>query len=250
MVRAAIAPRTTLPRPGIIPTSIPWPRARAAGRPSPSIPPRRNRRRPAKRRARIACRLSPAPRGGRASTAQSVVYPRTRSNAFAQAPSVTPLSPPPLAAAEAAAPPARPTGEAAPNAYPPAPRTAARQAYPAQPQATSAEAPAYADAPPVPAEPVSPPAPADRSFVLQDGRYAPPPAQDIPDWLTAARQNQTAPHAPSRRASRRRRRPPPLRWTRWEGPSPTNPGAAPTFTKPPAIRPTSSPSSAARKPRP
>ncbi len=143
--------------------------------------------------------------------AVSVAYPRPRSNAFARTPDFAPRSPAPLAQAEtddtralvsaAYAPntaqetpavlPAdasTPDG-AAPVGYRRARRTTATIAQESISPKPSAE---YA----CENRPVAPAHPPAEVPPYAGEQYAPPPAQEIPDWLQAARQNQTVSQHP------------------------------------------------------
>jgi hypothetical protein len=236
---AVIAPRTTLPRPGTIPSSIPWRRrAPPAGRahPSPREGARGGRRGETYPQAR---RLSLAPRGGRARPRPVRGLSAHAQQRVRPAPSVTPVSPPPLAAVEASAPPVRPAAAEAQTDLP-------ARAGPRPGRRTPRSRRRLRRKRPCPRRRPRPPPRrfirARGSFLRPSGRpVRPPPAQEIPDWLTAARQNQTAPSAAP--AARVTHAPPsaPRRWTRWGGPLRSNPGVAPTPMRPPAIRRTSSP---------
>ncbi len=163
-------------------------------------------------------------------------YPRERSNAFARTPDYVPLSPKPLTAAQADytdywQSPQTPTGASAAYAageagaaqrrrsarYTPAqftagfaPSAAAQPQTAPQPQTTT-QPTAASVSPAAPISPAATPQPGTQAqnapvFTAGDGEYTTPPAQEMPDWLRAARQNQT-PYPVNRRTPQVQRAP-------------------------------------------
>ncbi|MDD3214632.1 MAG: transglycosylase SLT domain-containing protein [Eubacteriales bacterium] len=131
-----------------------------------------------------------------------IVYPRPRNNTFADAATVSPKTAQPLSQAQAVsrAPVARSAPQPVMPEAEPVNRSRRSAHYPQPDPAAAPDAvpPAARNTPAstlqAPAAPVSD-TPVQNVIDINGSRYAPPPAQAVPDWMRASRQN----HAPVNR---------------------------------------------------